>query len=196
MPAVYDSYARFYDQLFAPFERRFLDSWRAETLSLLPINSAVLELGCGTGANFHLYPPSRTAVSTELSAEMIARADTKTVGNLLVQADAQSLPFDANSFDAAFATLVFCSIPDPLKAFAEARRVIRPGGRLVLLEHVRPPGMFGKVFDVINIATVAVIDDHFNRRTAELAAAAGLNVLEIREKARRAVNLIVCEVVK
>ncbi len=196
MPAVYDRFARCYDRIFAPFERRFLDRLRAETLSLLPENAAILELGCGTGANFHLYPSSRTAVSTELSAEMLASAGTKAAGNLLIQADAQSLPFNANSFDAAFATLVFCSIPDPLKAFAEAKRVIRPGGRLVLLEHVRPPGALGKVFDVINIATVAVIDDHFNRRTAELAAAAGLNVIELREKARGAVNLIICEVVK
>jgi phosphatidylethanolamine/phosphatidyl-N-methylethanolamine N-methyltransferase len=196
MPATYDKLARYYDGAFGWFEDRFLGEWRAETLSLLPADSDILEIGAGTGANFRFYPESRTAVSTELSGPMIAIARSKAGDNILCQADAQSLPFGANAFDAAFATLVFCSIPDPTAAFAELVRVIRPGGNVVLLEHVRPPGMAGRVFDLLSIATVALIDDHFNRRTATLAVEAGLKLLEVRTKARGAVNLIVCEVVK
>ncbi len=192
--AVYDHLARFYDRAFAPFESRFLAKWRAETLAMLPTGSKILELGAGTGANFHLYPRSKCAVSTEFSIKMIEIAATKTVGNHLVQADAQALPFPDNSFDAAFATLVFCSIPDPAAAFRETLRVVRPGGSVILLEHVRPDGKLGVAFDVLNVFTKALIQDHFNRRTADIAAESGLEVVGIRRKARGAVNLIECRV--
>lgn len=193
---IYDNLAKFYDAAFAPFERRFLSKWRAETLAFLPENAKILELGSGTGANFHLYPVCAQAMSTEISIKMLEIAKAKAKYNVLVQADAQTLPFDENAFDAAFATLVFCSIPKPEIAFAELMRVIHPGGKVILLEHVRPPGMLGNIFDLLNFFTVALIDDHFNRETAKLAEEAGLNLLEVRQKAYGAVNLIVCEIVK
>jgi SAM-dependent methyltransferase len=124
---------------------------------------------------------------------MLEQARRKTEEVLVVQSNAEALPFAANSFDAAFATLVFCSIPAPEKAFAELQRVVRPGGEIVLLEHVRPAGPLGFLFDFLNIFTVALIEDHFNRRTAEMAQDAGLKVTEIRRKAFGVVNLIVCE---
>src|SRR5690606_8754499 len=192
MDPAYDRLARFYDHCFAPMESTFLGRWREEALSELPRDAAILELGSGTGANFKYYPPSRLAVSSELSAEMLAVAKTKVRGNLLTQADAQYLPFPENTFDAVFATLVFCSIPDPMVAFGEVRRVLKHGGTVVLLEHVRPPGWLGNVFDSFNKLSVALIDDHFNRRTAELAAAAGLEVVEVRSRLKGAVNLIIC----
>lgn len=191
--AVYDSFARFYDRLFAPAERRFLGRWRRETLSIIPEGSRLLELGAGTGANFEYYASPERVVSSELSCEMLGFAAVKSRGNALIQADAEQLPFAADSFDAAFATLVFCSIPRPEAAFAELRRVVRPGGCVVLLEHVRPPGLLGRVFDVVNFATVALIDDHFNRRTAEVAVSSGLRLIENRRKLAGVVNLIVLE---
>ncbi|CAN5781957.1 class I SAM-dependent methyltransferase [soil metagenome] len=191
---TYDHLARFYDLAFAPFERRFLGRWRRETLSLLPANAVILELGAGTGANFEFYPPNKHAVSSELSIEMLSAASKKVRSNVLVQSDAQQLPFPDDTFDAAFATLVFCSIPDPALAFAELRRIIKSGGSVVLLEHVRPPGILGYFFDALSVLTVAFIDDHFNRRTADIAAGSGLEVLEVRRKAAGAVNLIVCRV--
>lgn len=114
----------------------------------------------------------------------------------LVRADAQNLPFAADSFDAALATLVFCSLPAPETAFQELQRVVRNKGKIVLLEHVRPAGLKGYVFDAMSVLTVAVFEDHFNRQTAKIAADSGLKILEIRQKAFGAVNLIVCEVVK
>lgn len=196
MAAVYDKFARFYDTAFAPLEAIGLRRMRQEAISCLPQNAAILEIGCGAGANFEFYPKCSIAVSSELSLGMLRIAGRKRRENHLIQADAQSLPFGENEFDAAFATLVFCSIPDPAAAFAELKRVVRPGGLIVLLEHVRPEGVLGPLFDLINKATVRFADDHFNRRTAEAAEEAGLRLLENRKKMGTIVNLILCEVVK
>lgn len=190
---IYDRIAKDYDKTLAPFEKRFLSRWRRETLSLLPENARILEIGAGTGANFRFYPACRQSVASEISLKMLEFARTKTNEISLVQANAEFLPFPANSFDAAFATLVFCSIPNPENAFAELKRVVKPAGRIVLLEHVRPRGPLGFAFDFLNIFTVALIEDHFNRQTAKLAENSGLKVLEIRGKAFGIVNLIVCE---
>ena len=193
---IYDKFAKGYDRAFAPFEKRFLEKWRAETLSYLPENSRILEIGAGTGANFRFYPPCKFAVASEISFKMLEFAREKTEIIKLSQADAETLPFAVNSFDAAFATLVFCSIPDPENVFRELQRVVKNQGKIVLLEHVRPRGLLGYGFDFLNVFTRALIKDYFNRQTAEIAEKSGLKILEIKEKAFGIVNLIVCEVVK
>lgn len=190
---IYDRFAAGYDLLLAPLEKRFLSSWRSETLALLPRGARLLEIGAGTGLNFRHYPPCEVAAASDVSREMLSRSRGRTDSIELVQADAQRLPFGEDSFDAAFGTLVFCSIPDPMLAFEELRRVVACGGRIVLLEHVRPSGFLGGCFDLLSVATVALIDDHFNRETAALASASGLRVIEVRRKAGGVVNLIVCE---
>lgn len=190
---IYDKLAKGYDRALAPFEKRFLNRWREETLSFLPANSRILEIGAGTGANFGFYPETKSAVASEISIKMLERARRKTTKIELVQADAERLPFAANSFDAAFATLVLCSVPKPENAFAELKRVVRKGGRIVLLEHVRPTGVLGVAFDFLNIFTSRLIEDHFNRETAKLAERSGLKLLEVKRKAFGIVNLIVCE---
>ncbi|MGI8837961.1 MAG: class I SAM-dependent methyltransferase, partial [Pyrinomonadaceae bacterium] len=99
----------------------------------------------------------------------------------MIQSCAEHLPFANNSFDAAFATLVFCSVARPEAAFAELRRVVKPGGVVMLLEHVRPNNLLGSLFDLLNWITVPLFDDHFNRRTAATAKAAGLNVVRVEK---------------
>jgi ubiquinone/menaquinone biosynthesis C-methylase UbiE len=193
MKARYDDLAHRYDRALAPLERWFLTRWRAETLGHLPANIRVLEIGAGTGLNFRFYPDDACGVASELSREMLKVADNKTRPKdvRLVQNRAEQLPFPEASFDAAFATLVFCSVTSPQKAFAELRRVVKPLGRIVLLEHVLPAGPLGPVFDLLNLLTVPLFDDHFNRRTAEEAQRAGLSVERIQKKAQGIFNLIV-----
>jgi len=189
--AVYDKFAQRYDSAFAPLERLGLSQSRQEALSLLPVDARILELGCGTGANFEFYPTSQLALSTEFSIEMIKTARSKTTSNILVNADAQFLPFGESEFDAAFATLVFCSIPDPVLAFNEIKRVVKPGGKVVLLEHVRPNGALGYIFDALSICTRSLFEDHFNRRTAQIAASSGIRNIEVKSKLFGIVNLII-----
>lgn len=193
---TYDRLASRYDDAMRPLERWFLAHLRAATLSELPPGGRILEIGAGTGLNFPFYPRAAHGVASELSGAMIERARGKSrpVGVHLVQNSAEMLPFADASFDAAFATLVFCSAASPRQAFAELRRVVRPGGTVVLLEHVRPRGLLGLLFDLLSIFTVALFDDHFNRRTAQEASRAGLQPLRIRPIAFGVINLIVCRV--
>jgi ubiquinone/menaquinone biosynthesis C-methylase UbiE len=108
------------------------------------------------------------------------RRDRGSVDVRLLLADAQSLPFPDGSFDTVVTTFVFCSIPDPATGLAEARRVLRPGGQLLLLEHVlsgRP--MAGRLMRVLNPFVVRVMGANINRRTVERVAEAGFRLRQV-----------------
>jgi phosphatidylethanolamine/phosphatidyl-N-methylethanolamine N-methyltransferase len=194
--AIYDCLAGRYDRAIAPLERRFLSRWRAEALAELPLDSCILEVGAGTGLNFPFYPRGARGAASELSCEMLklARGKPRPKSIHLVQTNAERLPFQTDAFDAAFATLVLCSVASPHKALLEISRVVRPGGSVVLLEHVRPEGLLGYFFDALNLLTVALFDDHFNRRTSLEATRAGLQLMRVERRALGIFNLIVCRV--
>jgi len=196
MPKTYDQFAQQYDEVMRPLERWFLTRLRTQMFSLLPRNSRVLELGAGTGRNFIFYSHETSGVASEPSLEMlkIARGKKRPAALALVQSRAEELPFKTAVFDAAFATLVFCSVSSPARAFAELRRVVRSGGTVLLLEHVRPEGLLGPIFDVINLVTLPLFEDHFNRQTADDAQAAGLQVVRVEKSLGGAINLIACRV--
>ncbi len=194
-PPAYDRVASYYDHWMRPLERAGLGRLRASALAELPETGRLLEVGAGTGANFPFYPRGARAACAEPSREMLLRARGKPerpAGASLVQAFAERLPFADGAFDAAFATLVFCSVRAPAEGLAELRRVVRAGGRVVLLEHVRPAGALGYAFDALSLLTVPLFEDHFNRRTAEEARRAGLTVERVDKHLLGAVQLIVC----
>ena len=196
-PPVYDRFAGRYDGVMRPLERWLVARLRASALGELGGGGGpLLEVGAGTGANFAHYPPATRGAACELSFEMLrrARAKARPAGVCLVQARAERLPFADQTFGAALATLVFCSVESPARGFAEMRRVVRPGGRVVLVEHVRPDNALGPVFDALSLLTVPFLEDHFNRRTAREAARAGLKVRRVESHALGVVQLIVCEV--
>lgn len=202
-PPIYDACAPHYDRAIRPLERLLLRRLRAATLRAIAADNSghggnyrLLEIGAGTGLNFAHYPRDAHGAATDLSREMLRRAREKPrpAGVRLLQTNAEALPFADDAFDAAFATLVFCSVVSPPKAFAELRRVVRAGGRIVLLEHVRPPNPLGFVFDGLNHFTVRLFEDHFNRRTAEAARRAGLRLLKVEPHALGIIQLIICEV--
>lgn len=195
-PPVYDRLAADYDRAMRPLERWLFARLRARAFAEVGEGVRLVEVGAGTGANFAHYPRGASGACVELSAEMlkVARGKPRPGGFRLVQARAEALPFADATFDAAVATLVFCSVESPQKAFAELRRVVRAGGRVVLVEHVRPRGALGYVFDALSFFTTRLLDDHFNRRTAEEARRAGLRVARVDPHALGIVQLIVCEV--
>jgi ubiquinone/menaquinone biosynthesis C-methylase UbiE len=193
---TYDEIAPHYDRGMAPLDRWFLGKLRAATLRQLPENARVLELGAGTGLNFPFYSPTAAGVATEPNWSMleIAKSKDRPANIQLVQNCAEQLPFADNYFDAAFATLVFCSVARPEQAFAELRRVVKPGGAVLLLEHVRPGGLLGPLFDLLNMFTFRLCADRFNRRTAKEAEANGLELVKVDRHFLGIINLISCRV--
>ena len=130
-----------YDLALALPERLGLARLRAGLLG--DLTGRVLEVGAGTGLNSRAAKGAQTLIQTEPELSDLLRARGRPaiagVRRLYVVAAAEALPFAAGAFDAAFATLVLCSAVDPALAAREMRRVVRPGGPLRLLEHVRSP---------------------------------------------------------
>jgi ubiquinone/menaquinone biosynthesis C-methylase UbiE len=193
---TYDDVAAKYDTAMRPLERWFLRRWRGELFAQLPKSGVLLEVGAGTGLNFEFYPGEVVAIAIEPSIEMlkIAKSKNRPQGLALVQSVAEKLPFRDATFDAAFSSLVFCTVESPETAFSELRRVVRPGGTVVLLDHVRPTGLLGPVFDLLNLIIAPLWGDHVNRQTAATASAAGLDVLRIQKRGLGIFNLITCRV--
>jgi ubiquinone/menaquinone biosynthesis C-methylase UbiE len=138
---VQDKHAQGYDSQIAMFERVLFGDGRAWVCS--QAQGRVLELAAGTARNLRFYPPDVDLTGIELSPEMLAigRARAQRHGQSadLRLGDAQALEFDDESFDTVTCTLGFCTIPDTTAAAREAHRVLKPGGRLLMLEHVRSP---------------------------------------------------------
>lgn len=134
----YDRIAPFYDAFSAISELRILH-WRRALWERVT-EGPVLELGVGTGRSIRHYPPDLEIVAIDISERMLARARRRARRSgrtvRLELADAQDLPYEDASFATVVSTCVFCSIPEPARALAEVRRVLRPGGQLLMLEHV------------------------------------------------------------
>lgn len=149
----------------------------------------VLEIGIGTGANLAHYPAQVTEiVGIEPDAGMLERAGS-TAANLklpapliLATGDAQALDYPDERFDTVLMCLVLCTIPDPLKALQEARRVLKPGGQVIFLEHVRSPDAgVAKWQDRLTPAwKVLGCGCHLNRDTAATFKQAGFHFQRIR----------------
>jgi|SRR6187549_416207 len=150
MGRVYDAtwgrgFAALYDSFFKSVEEAGLRDMRGELVG--QASGRTIDIGAGTGANLDLYPADVELVMAEPDPHMarqlrrkVAEADREAE---LVEAGAEALPFEDSSFDTAVFTLVLCTVPDPRAALAEVARILKPGGRMLFLEHVRAesPGL-------------------------------------------------------
>ena len=138
---IYDESAGRYDRQIGFFERLLFGGGREWVCS--QARGEVLEIAIGTGRNLPFYPKEVRLTGVDLSPAMlkVARARSQELGVVadLRVGDAQALPFPDEAFDTVVMTLSLCTIPDDSKAVAEASRVLRPSGCLLLLEHVRSP---------------------------------------------------------
>jgi ubiquinone/menaquinone biosynthesis C-methylase UbiE len=130
-----------YDRQIAVFERLLFGGGREWVCG--QARGKVLEIAAGTARNLPYYPDGVTVTGIELSEQMltVGRARARKLGRDadLRLGDAQALELADESFDTVVCTLGLCTIPDPARAIAEAHRVLRRGGQLLLLEHVRSP---------------------------------------------------------
>jgi ubiquinone/menaquinone biosynthesis C-methylase UbiE len=170
-----------YDVVMRPVEAAYLGRVRRAFFDRA--RGRILELGVGTGNNLVAYPAGSQVVGVDESAAMLTGARGKTSAPLAGM-DASRLGFADASFDAVAGSLVFCSIPDPLVALAEVWRVLRPGGHLYLLEHVRGAHpVMARLTDALDVPWYAMNGScHLNRETEKLVAEAGFRLVESRRR--------------
>ena len=178
----YDRSAESYDRIISWAEKALFGGGREWVCS--QARGEVLEIAVGTGRNLPFYPKDTRLTGIELSPNMLGLARHR-AGELgreadLRAGDAQNLPFPDASFDSVVATLALCTIPDDRRAVIEAARVLRPGGRLLLLEHVRSSVLPVRLLQhALEPLTLLIDHDHLLREPLRHVENAGLAVERI-----------------
>jgi demethylmenaquinone methyltransferase/2-methoxy-6-polyprenyl-1,4-benzoquinol methylase len=177
----YNRIASIYELIDLPLELLLFRKWRKEMLSGL--NGRVLEVGVGSGRNLKYYPSRCSVTGIDNSKGMLEKAGKKAkgMGNVsLLLMDAERLEFPDNSFDYVVITFVLCTIPDPVKALKEMRRVLKPSGELMALEHMRSSNPLIALFeDLINPFLFFLLGDHTTRHTLKNIEEAGFTIKEV-----------------
>jgi len=176
-------FAATYDRQMAKVEKAGLRGHRESVLS--KATGRVLEIGAGTGGNLPFYGPGVESLTmTEPEIPMLRRLERKVRDRAaevtVLRAPAEDLPFDDDSFDAAVSTLVLCGVDDQPRALRELRRVLRPGGRFLFMEHVRSTDpKLARKQDRMNGISRFIVGCECNRPTLNTITAGGFDVTKI-----------------
>jgi ubiquinone/menaquinone biosynthesis C-methylase UbiE len=178
----YDRISFIYDLMEKPMEAMALKVWRIDLMKEL--RGKVLEVGVGTGKNIEFYPDGLDVTAIDFSERMLRKAREKAVKyNKIVDLrlmDVQNMDLADDTFDTAFTTCVFCSVPDPVKGLKEMKRVTKKEGKIILIEHVRSENkVIGTLMDIFNPVVVNLYGANINRRTADNVKKAGFNKIEV-----------------
>ncbi len=200
MGRIYDAtwgraFSALYDRGLRATEAAGLARMRAELLA--EAGGRVVELGAGTGANLEHYPEVEELVLVEPDPHMTKRLRGRLAASgrtaTIVEAPAERMPFEPASFDTAVVTLVLCTVPDPVATVAEIARVLKPGGRLLFLEHVRAedPGLARRQDQLERPWRFFADGCHCNRDTVALLAASRFELGEIeRDRTPKALPIV------
>jgi len=171
----YDKQIAFLEKIWLSGSREWLGA-RAQ--------GRLLEVAIGTGLNLPHYPADATITGIELSPAMLAIAQRRAadLGREVDMhtGDAQALPFPDQAFDTVVCALSLCTIPDPAAAIGQMKRVLVPGGRLLLVDHIAstwPP--IRAVQWLLERLTIRAAGEHFTRRQLPLVRAAGFDIVEV-----------------
>ena len=157
-------------------------AWRRSHLER--VQGRVLEAGGGSGLSLPCYPRAgwTELALVDLDQTMLDLAAQRELPGgqpmTVCQGNVEALPFEAGAFDTVVAQFLFCGVKQPVQGLRECRRVLAPGGRLFLLEHVRSDHCFlGLLLDALNVVTSRLFADRFNQRVEPLLAEAGWRVV-------------------
>jgi ubiquinone/menaquinone biosynthesis C-methylase UbiE len=182
-----------YDQAMRFAERIWLSRLRCELLSRAAGHT--LEVGVGTGVNLSFYPPGVNLVGVDSSRSMLAQASQRSaVSGMDFNAQlafAGELPFADAEFDTVVATLLLCSVPDVEAALAEFARVLRRGGRLLLLDHVESSSVVIRAGQLVADMVTAATGERWRRRPVRRLEAAGFVVEECTSSRARLFESVV-----
>ncbi|MEZ4375555.1 MAG: class I SAM-dependent methyltransferase [Polyangiaceae bacterium] len=189
--------AAIYDSFMEQTEEACLRAWRQELLAGL--DGSVLEVGAGTGANLPLYPEQVERLvlaepDRDMGRKLRERLERLGRNADLCEASMEALPFEDGTFDGVVCTLVLCSVPNPEASLAEVKRVLRPGGKLVFIEHVCDEQRFGRRLLQRGLEPLwkpLAGGCHLTRRTETTIRQAGFELREVkRESLRKALPMI------
>jgi ubiquinone/menaquinone biosynthesis C-methylase UbiE len=179
----WDKHSRTYDKQMRFFDRHVFGDSR--TWACGQARGNVLEVAVGTGLNLEAYPDDVTLTGIDFSDAMldVARGRSKELGRpaTLLQANAHELPFDDESFDTVVCTFGLCAIPDHTRAITEMTRVLRPGGRIILVDHVESTSRVARAVQRgLETFAIPLGGEHFLRRPLKHVSAAGFDIENVQ----------------
>ncbi len=179
----YNRIAPFFDIMEGLMELALLSDWRKKIWNKVS-GKKILEIGVGTGKNFPFYPDDKEISAIDFSDNMLTRARKK-AGQEQIKVDlslmdVENLNFADNSFDTVICTFVFCSVPDPGQGLQEIYRVCKPGGQVLLLEHVLSSRPFvAVIMNFLNPIALIIAGANINRKTVETVQQCGFKSVDI-----------------
>jgi len=190
----YDRIAPYFEGMEAVMEGLFFKSWRKKLWAKVE-GHHILEVGVGTGKNFDYYPKDARITAIDFSEQMLKQAvrkrDRKNVKVDLELMDVQSLCFADNSFDTVICSFVFCSVPSALKGLKEVYRVCKPGGQVLLLEHVISSNpVLAALMNLLNPIVVKLVGANINRNTVKNVKACAFTSVNVDDRSSDIIKLI------
>lgn len=190
----YNRIAPYFEGIEAVMEGLFFRNWRKKLWEKVD-GHHILEVGVGTGKNFDYYPQQARITAIDFSEQMLKQAkrkkERKNIDVDLDLMDVQSLAYASNSFDTVIASFVFCSVPLPSKGLKELYRVCKPGGQILLLEHVVSSNpVIARAMTFLNPLTVALVGANINRNTIKTVRSCGFSSVRVDERSGDIIKLI------
>ncbi|MFO8183605.1 MAG: methyltransferase domain-containing protein [Candidatus Aegiribacteria sp.] len=191
----YSRISRLYDLFEWPMERFVFRRLRIEAVDRA--EGRTLEVGVGTGKNLEHYPADLDLSAIDFSPGMLdvaaEKADKLGLSNLdLREMDVEALDYEDDSFQTVISTFVFCTVPEPMAGLREIRRVLKPEGRAVFLEHMKSDSHLLNFFlHIMNVFTRLLLGTSMVRKTLDNIQAAGFEILTVENRLFDVVRIIV-----